>query len=152
MKAFTNHLRDYLELRRGLGFELERVESRLRNFIAFMETKRAPQITTALALDFAVRADHRSAATQAGCLSAIRGFAQYLSGIEVTTQIPPTGLIRRGPRPQPYIYSDDEIARVAPVSLHSGKNCAPAGFRRFAVAARGTPASQPQPAAAMACS
>ena len=88
MKAITNHLRDYLELRRGLGFELERVESRLRNFIAFMETKRAPQITTALALEFAVRADHRSTATQAGCLSAIRGFAQYLSGIEVTTQIP----------------------------------------------------------------
>ena len=112
MKAFKNRLRDYLELRRGLGFELERVESRLRNFIAFMETKRAPQITTALALEFAMRADHRSAATQAGCLSAIRGFAQYLSGIEVTTEIPPTGLIRRGHRPQPYIYSDDEITRI----------------------------------------
>jgi hypothetical protein len=40
---------------------------------------------------------------------------------------------------------------VAPVSLRSGKNRAPAGFRRFAVAERGTPASQPQPAAAMAC-
>jgi integrase len=112
MKAFKNHLRDYLELRRGLGFGLERVESRLRNFIAFMEKKRARQITTALALEFAARADHRSAATQAGCLSAIRGFAQYLSGIEVTTEIPPTGLIRRGHRPQPYIYSDDEIARI----------------------------------------
>ena len=112
MKAFKNHLRDYLELRRGLGFELERDESRLRNFIAFMDTKRARQITTALALEFAMRADHRSAATQAGCLSAIRGFAQYLSGIEVTTKIPPTGLIRRGHRPQPYIYSDDEIARI----------------------------------------
>jgi integrase len=112
MKAFTNHLRNYLELRRGLGFELGRVESRLRNFIAFMETKRARQITTALALEFALRADHRSAATQAGCLSAIRGFTHYLSGIEVTTEIPPTGLIRRGHRPQPYIYSDDEITRI----------------------------------------
>jgi predicted nucleic acid-binding protein len=45
----------------------------------------------------------------------------------------------------------DRIHRVAPVSLRSGKNRAPAGFRRFAVAERGTPASQPQPAAAMAC-
>ena len=41
---------------------------------------------------------------------------------------------------------------VAPVSLRSGKNRPPAGFRRFDVAARGTPASQPQPTAAMACS
>ena len=42
--------------------------------------------------------------------------------------------------------------RVAPVSLRSGKNRVPAGFRQFDVAGRGTPASQPQPAAAMACS
>ena len=41
---------------------------------------------------------------------------------------------------------------VAPVSLRSGKNRALAGFGRFDVAGRGTPASQPQPAAAMACS
>jgi hypothetical protein len=42
--------------------------------------------------------------------------------------------------------------RVAPVSLRSGKNRAPAGFRRFDVAGRVTSASQPQPTAAMACS
>jgi hypothetical protein len=41
---------------------------------------------------------------------------------------------------------------VASVSLRSGKNRAPAGFRRFDVAGRASPASQPQPAAAMACS
>ena len=41
--------------------------------------------------------------------------------------------------------------RVAPVRLRSGENRAPAGFRRFDVAGRATPASQPQPAAAMAC-
>ncbi len=112
MKVLKKHVRDYLQLRRGLGFELGRVESRLRNFIAFMKTKRTRQITTALALEFALRSDHRSAATQAGCLSAIRGFAQYLSGIEAKTEIPPTGLIRREHRPQPYIYSDEEIIRI----------------------------------------
>ena len=41
---------------------------------------------------------------------------------------------------------------VASVSLRSGKNRAPAGFRRFDVAGRVTSASQPQPTAAMACS
>jgi integrase len=59
-----------------------------------------------------VRSDHRSTSTQAGYLSAIRGFAQYLSGIEPKTEVPPTGLIRQGHRPQPYIYSDDEIIRI----------------------------------------
>ena len=111
MNILKKHLRDYLELRRALGFELGRVESRLRGFLAFMKIKRAAQITTKLAVEFALRSD-RSASTQAGYLSAIRGFAQYLSGIEPKTELPPTGLIRRGHRPQPYIYSDDEIIRI----------------------------------------
>ena len=112
MKTLKRHLRDYLELRRGLGFDLGRTESRLRSFLGFMKTKRARQITTALALEFALRSDHRAAGTQAGCLSAIRGFARYLSGIEPKTEIPPAGLVRQGRRPQPYIYSDDEIIRI----------------------------------------
>src|SRR5271166_19003 len=111
MNILQKHLRDYLELRRALGFELGRVESRLRGFLAFMKIKRARQITTKLAVEFALRSD-RSASTQAGYLSAIRGFAQYLCGIDPTTEVPPTGLIRRGHRPQPYIYSDDEIIRI----------------------------------------
>lgn len=57
------HLRDYLELRRALGFELGRVESRLRGFLAFMKIKRARQITTKLAIEFALSCD-RSASTQ----------------------------------------------------------------------------------------
>jgi integrase/recombinase XerD len=112
MNGLNRHARDYLQLRRGLGFELGRVESRLRNFIAFLKIKRTTRITTRLALEFALRSDHRSPSTQAGCLSAIRGFAQYLSGIEPKTEIPPAGLIRRGHRPQPYIYSDEEISRI----------------------------------------
>jgi integrase/recombinase XerD len=112
MKVLKKHLRDYLQLRRGLGFELGRVESRLRNFIAFLKVKRTRQITTKLALEFALRSDHRSTSTQAGYLSAIRGFAQYLSGIEPKTEVPPTGLIRQGHRPQPYIYSDEEIISI----------------------------------------
>ena len=112
MKTLKSHLKDYLELRRALGFELGRAESRLRGFLAFLATKRASRITTALALELASRDDHRSASTQAGCLSAIRGFAQYLSGIALKTEVPPEGLIRRERRPQPYIYSDDEIVRL----------------------------------------
>lgn len=112
MKTLKRHLIDYLELRRGLGFDLGRVESRLNNFLEFMRTKRTQQITTALALDFALRSDHRSPSTQAGYLSAIRGFARYMSGIEPKTEVPPTGLVRQGCRPQPYIYSNDEIIRI----------------------------------------
>lgn len=112
MKPLTQHLRDYLELRRGLGFDLGRAESRLKGFLKFMKKKRIGHITTALALEFALRSDHRSPSTQAGCLSAIRGFARYLCGIDPQTEIPPAGLVRQGHRPQPYIYSEAEIIRT----------------------------------------
>lgn len=116
MKLLTQHLRDYLELRRGLGFDLGRAESRLKGFLKFMKKKRTGQITTALALEFALRSDHRSPSTQAGCLSAIRGFARYLCGIDPKTEIPPAGLVRQGHRPQPYIYSEAEIIRILDVA------------------------------------
>src|SRR4029077_16319477 len=111
MNILKKHLRDYLQLRRALGFELGRVESRLRGFVGFMKIKQGRQITTQLAIEFALRSD-RSASTHAGYLSAIRGFAQYLSGIEPNTEVPPTGLIRRGHRPQPYTYSDDQTIAI----------------------------------------
>ena len=41
MNILKKHLRNYLELRRALGFELGRVESRLGGFLAFMKIKRA---------------------------------------------------------------------------------------------------------------
>ena len=96
MKTLKRHVRDYLELRRGLGFDLGRVELRLKSFIEFLKVKRTRQITTALALEFALRPDHPKPGTQAGCLSAIRGFARYLTGIEPKTEVPPTGLVRLG--------------------------------------------------------
>ena len=118
MKTLKRHLRDYLELRRGLGFDLGRAESRLKSFLEFMKKKRTQRITTALALEFALRSDHRAGGTQAGCLSAIRGFARYLSGIDPKIEVPPAGLARQGHRPQPYIYSDEEIIRTLNAACH----------------------------------
>jgi integrase/recombinase XerD len=112
MNGLRRHLAEYLELRRGLGFDLGRCESRLRNLIAYMERKRTGHITIPLVLDFILSPRGRSANTQYGYLSAIRGFARYLSGIDAKTEIPPAGLVRRDPRPEPYIYSEMEVRRL----------------------------------------
>ena len=112
MKTLKRHVRDYLELRRGLGFDLGRVESRLKSFIEFLRQSGHGKLQLPSRLEFALRVRSSQPGTQAGCLSAIRGFARYLSGIEPKTEVPPTGLVRRGHRPQPYIYSDDEIIRI----------------------------------------
>ena len=53
MNSLRKGLTDYLELRRGLGFKLVIDERHLRGFIAFLECRKTPHITTRLALEFA---------------------------------------------------------------------------------------------------
>jgi len=112
MNALREHLDDYLELRHGLGFELTRCESRLRGFVRYLARKHAEWITVPQVVDYVLGPADRSASTQAGYLAAIRGFTQYLSGIDPRTEIPPLGLVRQDRRPQPFIYSDREVERL----------------------------------------
>ena len=46
-------------------------------------------------------------------MTAARGFARYLAGIDPATEIPPVGLVPlRQRRPAPFLYSDDDITRL----------------------------------------
>ncbi len=104
-------LNDYLEIRRALGFLLQKPEERLRDFLAFMEQQGAPHITTELALRWARRPVNGEPAIWAQRLANLRHFAAWYRTREPRTEVPPQGLIphtlRRKP---PYIYSDKEIA------------------------------------------
>lgn len=113
MKALRKAAADYLALRRSLGFKLGRAETRLRQFLDFMEECKQTCITAALALEFATRDQQLSARTIASRLSAVRGFASYMAGNDPGTEIPPMGLLpaRSGPA-RPYLYSEEEIARL----------------------------------------
>lgn len=122
MNALTKSLTEYLTLRRALGFTLERVETNLRHFLALLARRRVESITTALALEFAAQPHHRAASTQAGCLSAVRGFARYLAASDPRTAIPPVGLLPKRYRPQPYIYSDQEIRQLLDAARHHPSN------------------------------
>ena len=64
---------DYLELRRGLGFKLVNYGACLGEFVSFLEQKKASQITTALAVQFAMLHPQQEPKAQAGRYSAVRG-------------------------------------------------------------------------------
>jgi integrase len=113
MIALARAAKDYLRLRRRLGFKLRMYDWYLDHFAEFMKRQRAPRITTELALRWATSAPKKTAAEQARRLSIVRGFAKYCSGLDTRTEIPPTGLLRgRAKRIQPYLYTDDEIAQL----------------------------------------
>jgi integrase/recombinase XerD len=119
MNALRKAAADYLALRRSMGFKLGREETRLRQFLAFMEDRKRSRITTALALEFATRDQRLSPGTIASRLSVVRGFAAYRLGADPATEVPPAGLLpaRKSPA-HPYLYSQDEIARL----LDAAKN------------------------------
>jgi hypothetical protein len=55
MNPLSHAVRDYLELRRGLGFKLVRHEVGLRDFVSFLARKGSSRVTTALALEWATQ-------------------------------------------------------------------------------------------------
>jgi integrase/recombinase XerD len=107
-------------MRRALGFKLRESGKHLLEFVAFMEQRRAPYITTPLALAWA---SHGSSvhddAWAAQRLSIVRLFARYRSATDPRTQIPSAGLLPFRPkRAHPYLYSDKEIKRLLHATLN----------------------------------
>lgn len=118
MNSLTNALTEYLKLRREFGYKLDRIETRLRRFLSFLDRKGTSRITTALALQFATEQKPRAPATKIGYLCAVRGFARYLAGLDSSVEVPPPGLLRPAQsRFRPYIYSDEEIRRLLTAAL-----------------------------------
>jgi integrase/recombinase XerD len=113
MKKFSYAVDKYLKLRCQLGFKLEATERLLKKFTDFLETKRAPYITTELTRSFINQNSEASAAQKSAKLATIRQFALYWKGIELRTEIPPPQLFPYiYHRTNPYIYSLHDIKKL----------------------------------------
>ena len=113
MNPLEKALKDYLSIRRNLGFRLQLPASLLRNFVSFLQKKGASYITRELALRWATQPVKVQPPTWAWRLGIVRRFAIWHSTIEPRTEVPPAGLLpHRYRRKHPYIYSDDEIERL----------------------------------------
>jgi integrase/recombinase XerD len=118
MNTLRKAVVEYLAMRRGLGFKLRETESRLIEFVAFMERRRCSYITQALALAWAQRPTTVQPAEWARRLSCVRQFARHRSATDPRTQIPLPGLLPFQPkRARPYLYSDDEIRSLLRAAL-----------------------------------
>src|ERR1017187_3472247 len=113
MKTLKEAIRDYLGLRRGLGFKLKKHSRFLEEFASFLEQADAPRITSFLALQWATQPQHIQPAEWAARLSVVRGFARYWSATDPMTEIPPEGLLPYRPsRAKPYLYSEEQIHQL----------------------------------------
>jgi integrase/recombinase XerD len=102
-------LEDYLAMRRGFGYQLEKAGHLLTQFVTFMEENGADVVSVELALAWATSTDARPAWSSAR-LGMVRGFAVYLHAFDPHTGVPPIGLIPRGKkRATPFLYSNEEV-------------------------------------------
>jgi integrase/recombinase XerD len=114
MSALSQHLDEYLRLRRLLGYELAESARLLPPFVAHLEANHADYVTIQAALAWSLEPEAAPGSTVWGRrMMAVRGFARYLSGIDPRTEVPPPGMIpsRRRWRP-PFIYSEADIVSL----------------------------------------
>ena len=139
MNPLPKAVRDYLALRRGLGFKLVRHKAGLREFVSFLAQKRASRITVDLALEWATQHAHQKPYEWAARLNIVRGFARHWSGTDPATEVPPLGLLPLSPaaprRVFRRVFKDrsprrhaNELADHAVSGVPGGRDGATSGF------------------------
>jgi integrase len=116
MTTLRSALERYLSMRQGLGYKYLDQARRLRDFVSFMEMRKARTVTTKLALAWATLPP-RSHVSSARRLIDVRGFARHIASIDPKTEVPPTGIFPQWKRPKPYVYSDVEINALLAAAL-----------------------------------
>ena len=114
MSALEQNLADYLALRRSLGHELAEASRLLPGFVTYLDANGMATVTIEAALAWAQRSPTGQGMTVGPRrMTAARGFARYLSGIDPATEVLPLGLMpyRQRWRP-PFIYSPADIGAV----------------------------------------
>jgi hypothetical protein len=107
MTGLRPALAGYLDLRRGLGFKLDRDEKLLDQFITYLEQRGTSTITVTDALAWATLPVSGRLRMR---ITVVRGFAAYLATLDPSAEVPPPSLLPGGThRAVPYLYSAADI-------------------------------------------
>jgi len=113
MTGLRHALAGYLELRRSLGFKLERHAEMLGQLVSWLDDHGATTVTTADAVAWVTLPQRASPGWLQYRMQAARGFAAYLATLDPSAEVPPPGLLPGGARRAvPYLYSQADIAAL----------------------------------------
>ncbi|MGW3635555.1 tyrosine-type recombinase/integrase [Streptomyces sp. NPDC005122] len=131
MTELRQALDDYLGLRRSLGHKMVEAAWLLPDFISFLEERGQTTVTVTAALAWVRKRESNVVTTVSPRrITAVRGFARYLSGVDPATEIPPLGLVPHRQRwRQPFIYSDADVIAVMTAADEIGPPLRAATYR-----------------------
>jgi integrase/recombinase XerD len=124
VNALEQAMSDYLDLRHSLGHAIDDVGRLLPSFVAYLRDRGLNTVTVRDALEWAQTSPTgTSTSGPARRMTAARGFARYLAGIDETTEVPPLGLVPSRQRwRRPFIFTPadiDAMMRQARTSIES---------------------------------
>lgn len=100
----------YIELRRTLGFKLQKPSRHLQSFARFATERGETYVSATTALKWATMAPTRGARQRR--LGDVVRFARFLRAENAAHEVPVILFAERASRPVPYIYTQDELARI----------------------------------------
>ena len=114
MSPLEQALADCLQLRHSLGHDLADAGRLLPSFVAYLQDHELGTVTVEAALAWAQYAPQSNGTTVGPRrMTAARGFARYLSGIDPCTEVPPLGLMPSKQRwRRPFIYTPADIDAI----------------------------------------
>ena len=121
MSPLEQDLADYLQLRHSLGHDLADAGRLLPSFVAHLQEHALRTVTVEAALAWTLQPPTGKGSSVAPRrMTAARGFARYLSGIDPITEVPPMGLIPSWQRwRRPFIYTPADIDAI----LSQARDC-----------------------------
>jgi len=112
-------VQSYLSVRRAAGFRLKDVGLRLKSFAAYSDIKGHRYVSAETAIEWARQS--RSLSQRARRLADVKRFALYLQAEDARHEVPSAIFGKeRGPRPTPYILSDEQIREIIQLAGQSG--------------------------------
>ena len=114
MSPLEQALADYLQLRHSLGHEVAEAGWLLPRFVTYLQDHDQHTVTVEAALGWAQHSPTgRGTTVGPRRMTAARGFARYLSGIDPSTEVPPLGLMPSTKRwRRPFIYAPSDIDTI----------------------------------------
>lgn len=106
--------RQYLALRRAMGYQLVRHEELIRQFVDYLDSKHQTRISVEHALAWASLPGQTRPRWHTARLTVIRGFAGFVhANCPADGDLIPAGLLPgRVERPVPYLYAPDQIGAL----------------------------------------
>ena len=110
---FKEHIQNYIELKRAIGYKCSVEADRLKCFDRFtlQNYPQATVLTKEIVCDWCSKKTYEAQANQSARASAIRQLGKYIDSLGLQAYIIPNRYYPAAKQYVPYIYTTDELAR-----------------------------------------